>query len=136
MNPQRKFLDGVLISRGIEWTDFTWNMLSGCLHGCRWVMPDGQVAVCYAEETALSIARRAYPRGFANHYPNPHRRDEPLKTKEPAKIFLDSMGDVFGAWVPPEQIADVLSVAREAKWHVFQSLTKNAPRILKFADLL
>ena len=33
----------------IEWTDFTWNPVGGCRHACRWKMPDGTIARCYAE---------------------------------------------------------------------------------------
>lgn len=34
--------------RGIEWTDYTWNPVRGCQHGCRWTMPDGTIAKCYS----------------------------------------------------------------------------------------
>lgn len=119
---------------GIEWTDYTWNPVGGCPHGCRWTMPDGEVAVCYAETVAEGVASASYPQGFAHHYWHPERLDEPLKLKEPSKIFLDSMSDLMGAWVPNEQIRAVLDVARRADWHQFQLLTKNAPRLLKFKD--
>lgn len=117
---------------GIEWTDYTWNVIGGCKHACRWVMPDGTTAVCYAESVAQGVASAAYPQGFAHHYWHPARLEEPLRLKEPAKIFLDSMSDIMGAWVPDEQIRAVLDVVRRADWHTFQLLTKNAPRLLKF----
>lgn len=119
-------------SRGIEWTDYTWNPVGGCQHGCRWEMPDGSVAVCYAENTAHRAAQAAYPQGFAHHYWRPQLLDEPLKLERPAKIFLDSMSDLMGAWVPDDQVERVLDVCRRAHWHKFQLLTKNAPRLLKF----
>ena len=128
MNKQRK-PNG---SRGIEWTDFTWNPVQGCKHGCRWTMPDGSIAECYAETIANRVAQRAYPHGFEHHYWNPHKLKEPLKIKEPSRIFLDSMSDLMGHWVPAEEIEQVLDICREAEWHDFQLLTKNAPRLIEF----
>jgi len=52
--------------------------------------------------------------------------------KQPAKIFLDSMSDLMGHWVPDEQVEAVLDICRQAHWHTFQLLTKNAPRLLQF----
>ena len=131
MNKQKKYKNGQLVGRGIEWTDWTWNAVAGCQHGCRWQMPDGTVAICYAEEVAKKF-NRAYGQGFEHHYWHPQRLSEPLKVKDPAKIFLDSMSDLMGHWVPAEQIEAVLDVTRQASWHSFQLLTKNAPRLLKF----
>lgn len=121
----------VVLSRGIEWTDATWNPVGGCQHRCRWKMPDGKIAVCYAESTA-NVMRSNYPQGFEHHYWNPHRLDDPFKHKLPARIFLDSMSDLMGNWVPEDQIKQVFDACRRAHWHHFQLLTKNAPRLLKF----
>lgn len=132
MNKQKKYKKGQLVGRGIEWTDWTWNAVAGCKHRCRWQMPDGSIAICYAEEVAAGVAQRAYSEGFEAHYWHPQRLTEPLKVKEPAKIFLDSMSDLMGHWVPAEQVEAVLDVCRKAHWHTFQLLTKNAPRLLKF----
>lgn len=117
---------------GIEWCDATYNPIGGCKHGCRWHMPDGTTAICYAETVAEGVARTAYPQGFGHHYWHPNRLNEPLSVKTPARIFLDSMSDIMGHWVPDEQIQAVLDVCRAAHWHTFQLLTKNAPRLLKF----
>lgn len=119
-------------SRGIEWTDYTWNPVAGCQHGCRWEMPDGSLAECYAETIANRVAQKSYARGFEHHYWNPHKLQEPLKLKEASRIFLDSMSDLMGHWVPKEQILEVLEVCEAASWHTFQLLTKNAPRLLEF----
>jgi protein gp37 len=118
--------------RGIEWTDYTWNAVGGCQHGCRWVMPDGSVAECYAETVAERVAQNAYPAGFEHHYWRPDALREPLRLRTPARIFLDSMSDLMGSWVPDEQVEAVLDVCREAHWHQFQLLTKNAPRLTHF----
>lgn len=117
--------------RGIEWTDFTWNPVGGCFHACRWTMPDGSIARCYAEAVALKFGS-AYPLGFENHYWRPDKLDEPQKVKKPARIFLDSMSDLMGHWVPDEQIEQVLDACRKAPQHTFQLLTKNAPRLERF----
>lgn len=118
-------------SRGIEWTDYTWNPIAGCKHECRWIMPDGTVAICYAELVANKFSD-PYPDGFASHYFHPDRLNEPLKVKKPSRIFLDSMADLMGAWTPTDQVEQVLSIVRQAHWHTFQLLTKNAPRLLQF----
>lgn len=131
MNKQAKYKNGQLVGRGIEWTDFTWNPIGGCKHGCRWEMPDGSIAICYAEEVAKKF-NTTYPHGFEYHYWHPERLDEPLKLKEPARIFLDSMSDIGGHWVPREQAEQVLDVCRKAHWHTFQLLTKNPKRLLEY----
>lgn len=125
--------DGCIRSRGIEWTDWTWEPVTGCQHDCRWRMPDGTWAICYACVIATRLARKAYPEGFEHHYWHPKRLHDPLRLKTPSKIFISSMGDLFGSWVPEDQIHAVLEVARQAPQHVFQTLTKNAPRLRKFS---
>lgn len=81
MNKQGRVVDEKVIG-GIEWVKtfdpdgterqgVTANPVGGCLHGCRWKMPDGTIAVCYAETTAEGAARRAYPEGFEHHYVGP-----------------------------------------------------------------
>lgn len=118
--------------RGIEWTDFTWNPVGGCQHSCRWEMPDGSIAECYAETVAERVAQSAYPHGFEHHYWRPELLDKPLNVLKPARIFLDSMSDLMGLWVKDEEIEQVFDICRQANWHTFQLLTKNAPRLLKF----
>lgn len=142
MNKQGHLEDGKVIG-GIEWTKtvlpdgterpgYTWNPVGGCQHGCRWTMPDGSIAECYAETVAERVAQRAYPHGFEHHYWNENLLDQPRKLKIPSKIFLDSMSDLMGHWVPRDEIERVLDVCREASQHTFQLLTKNAPRLLEF----
>jgi protein gp37 len=128
---------------GIEWTrlprpdgsfsrGYTWNPVSGCLHGCAWIMPDGSTAACYAKGVAEGVARSAYPGGFEVPTFHPERLPEPLRVKAPAGIFLDSMSDLGGHWVPEEQALQVLDVCRQARQHTFFLLTKNAPRLTRF----
>jgi protein gp37 len=132
VNKQLKIVDGVRISTGIEWTDYTWNPVGGCKHGCRWSMPDGTVATCYAGDVAGGLARRAYPHGFEHHYWHPQRLDEPLKLEGAAKIFVGSMTDLFGHWVPARHIDAVLFACEEVRHHTFQLLTKNPGRAIGY----
>jgi protein gp37 len=119
--------------RGIEWTDYTWNPVGGCRHACKWEMPDGSVAQCYAKSVAEGVAMAAYPEGFEYHYFKPMILDEPYKLKTPSRIFLDSMSDLMGHWVPDDDIRRVFDACRAADWHQFQLLTKNPARLLQFA---
>jgi len=127
--------------KGIEWTriqrgdttlnGYTWNPTGGCKHGCTWQMPDGSVTECYAKTIAERFTR-AYDRGFEHHYWRPHNLNAPLKVKEPAGIFVGSMADLFGHWVPEEQIRQVIEVMRRANWHTFQTLSKFPIRLPQF----
>lgn len=132
MNRQWKVNKDGSIKRSIEWTQYTWNPVGGCQHGCRWQMPDGTIAECYAETIAERVAQNAYPHGFEHHYWRPEALKEPLLLKKPSRIFLDSMSDLMGYWVPDEQVRQVLDICREAHWHSFQLLTKNAQRLKTF----
>jgi protein gp37 len=128
MNKQQKNTT----SRGIEWTDWTWNPTAGCMHGCTWQMPDGSIAECYAKKIAEGLARAAYPDGFESHYWREHVLHDPLKETTPSKIFVGSMADLFGHWVPEEQIHQILDVMRQSHWHVFQTLSKYPIRLPEF----
>lgn len=124
--------------KGIEWTrvwgwpGYTWNPTGGCLHGCTWRMPDGSVTECYAKTVAERLAVKAYPEGFAHHYWRPDKLDEPRKVKEPAGIFVGSMADLFGHWVPKEQIGQVLGVMADTPQHIYMTLSKNPLRLPEF----
>ena len=127
---------------GIEWTDYTLNPIGGCLHGCRWHMTkendmfgsqESDTAICYAEALANSGRfRKSYPKGFEHIYWRPHLLKSPAKVKEPSKVFVGSMSDNFGVGVKDEWIEDVFDMCKQSPHHVFQMLTKNTPRLLKF----
>lgn len=129
---EKRNRDGSIKSRGIEWTDATWNPIAGCPHQCRWEMPDGTVAVCYAESIAEGIASSVYPQGFDAHYWKPHMLEDPLKKKDPMRIFVGSMSDVFAYTVPAEQIEAILDIVRQTPQHTYQMLTKNPLRAKDF----
>jgi protein gp37 len=133
------------LPKGIEWTrikreengqlielqGYTWNPTGGCKHGCTWQMPDGSITECYAKTIAERFTS-AFDKGFEEHYWRPHQLNEPLKLKTPAGIFVGSMADLFGHWVPKEQICQVLEVMKKADWHIFQTLSKFPIRLPEF----
>lgn len=122
--------------RGIEWCDETRNVFGGCHHRCRWTMPDGSKAICYAEDVANNLAQAAYPNGFEHHYYRPHNLNKLTAGSVPLLIFMDSMSDMFGHWVPEDQLLAVLGKMGEAPHHAYQGLTKAPGRILKFFEHL
>jgi len=62
----------------------------------------------------------------------PDRLSQPGKVKKPSKIFVCSMADLFGDWVPDEWIVEVLDTVRGYAWHTYQFLTKNPQRLKDF----
>ena len=121
---------------GIEWTHIlgprtgrTSNPVSGCQHACRWRMPDGNLAKCYAEATAERFPGERYKKGFGSLGFWPAELEAIRKLKEPAGIFIDSMSDLFGQNVKREWIDQVIQTMVDCPQHVFFSLTKNASRL-------
>lgn len=102
----------------IEWTDYTWNPITGCNHGCEY---------CYARKIAERFPK-AFPKGFEPAF-HEDRLSEPRGLRKPAKIFTVSMGDMFGEWVPVRWIAPIFMVMNDCPQHTFQILTKNPKRI-------
>lgn len=118
---------------GIEWTDATWNPVTGCSkvsQGCKH---------CYAER----IFNRPYPgRDFTDVRTHPERLEWPLKWRgskqaksegRPSRIFVNSMSDLFHEKVPDEFIDKVFAVMAMAKQHTFQVLTKRPERMRDWA---
>jgi protein gp37 len=124
---------------GIEWTHifgprsgYTSNPVKGCQHACRWRMPDGKLAVCYAETTAERFPGKHYKNGFGQISFDARELDAIRKLKNPSGIFIDSMSDLFGKNVKDEWIFSVIDTIYSAPMHVFFSLTKNASRFRQF----
>src|SRR6185503_9711452 len=113
------------INSSIEWTESTWNPLTGCTKispGCK---------NCYAERMALrlrAMGQRNYVNGFTLTL---HDRllTVPLSWKSPQRIFVNSMSDMFHEEVPAEFILKAFDIMRSANWHHFQVLTKRAARM-------
>ena len=116
----------------IEWTDATWNPVTGCSKtspGCKH---------CYAERMAnrLKLMGQAnYRNGFEVAL-QPQMLEMPLRWKAPKRIFVNSMSDLFHVDVPFTYINDVFGVMRRAHWHQFQVLTKRAERIEELSPKL
>jgi len=116
----------------IEWAKWSWNPVTGCLHGCEY---------CYARAKATnSYYKDAFPTGFAPTF-HPGRLSAPQNTRIPDNrkhepginnVFVCSMADLFGDWVPAEWINAVLDSCRSASQFNFLFLTKNPARYIEF----
>ncbi|MGW4488407.1 DUF5131 family protein [Amycolatopsis sp. NPDC004368] len=104
----------------IEWTDTTWNPVTGCTKvspGCEH---------CYAE----TLHERFNGKGsFATVTLHPNRLDLPLRWKKPRRVFVNSMSDLFHKDIPDEFIAMVFAAMALAPQHTFQVLTKRHARM-------
>lgn len=110
---------------GIEWTDATWNPVTGCTEvspGC-----DHCYAKTFAERWR-GTAGHYYEHGFDVQL-RPDKLYQPLKWKRPRRIFVNSMSDLFHDSVPDEYIAKVFAVMALAPQHTFQLLTKRHARM-------
>lgn len=119
----------------IDWPydlKFTHNPSIGCKHNCQY---------CYARQ--LHDKRHiAYINGakLPHQYALPFneyqffedRLVEPLKIQKPATIFIGSMCDQFGDWVPETDINEILHYCKKAPQHLFMFLTKNGKRLYDF----
>lgn len=74
-----------------------------------------------------SITNAAYPFGFKPTF-HRYKLNEPQKWKKPRNIFVCSMADLFGEWVPDEWIAEVFRACEAAPQHRYLFLTKNPQR--------
>ena len=117
---------------GIEWTEETWNPVTGCSKvspGC---------ANCYAEREALGrlSGKKGYPglpwtknNAEMNLTLHPDRLLKPVRAKRPRTYFVNSMSDLFHENIPNEFIAAVFGSMAAAPQHTFQVLTKRAERM-------
>jgi protein gp37 len=109
----------------IEWTDATWNPVTGCTkvsQGCKH---------CYAARFAerfRGVKDHPYEQGFDLTL-WPSRLELPLQWKEPKRIFVNSMSDLYHPDVPDAYIRNVFATMVRARWHTFQILTKRAERL-------
>jgi protein gp37 len=117
---------------GIEWTESTWNPVTGCTKvsaGCKH---------CYAErmsERLQAMGQVNYRHGFQLTL-HPHMLDLPLRWKKPQTIFVNSMSDLFHEEVPVDYVGRVFEAMRRAHWHRFQVLTKRSQRLAELDRLL
>lgn len=79
-----------------------------------------------------SITNAAYPFGFEPTF-HRYKLDEPQRWKKPRTIFVCSMADLFGDWVPDEWIQEVFKACEDAPQHRYIFLTKNPKRLCQMA---
>ena len=118
-----------------EWCDSTWNPVTGCLHTCEYCyarriaerfgtlnkgpqpedeglsfVPDEPERFWELDEPVRNEAGKIEPFP-ADFYPTLHRYrlNEPARNKKPQNIFVCSMADLFGEWVPDEWIEEVMN---------------------------
>jgi protein gp37 len=119
----------VATNSSIEWTDATWNPLTGCTKispGCKH---------CYAERMALrlkAMGQANYSNGFDLTL-HEEMLGQPLTWRKPRTVFVNSMSDLFHKDVPGEFIRQVFAVMRQASRHRFQVLTKRSARLAGMA---
>lgn len=138
----------------IDWCDSTWNPVTGCLHGCEYCYARG-IANRFAPYDLPHITEEgvfkhindlespimtncndgknriyAYPYGFEPTF-HRYRLDEYQK-KNGRNIFVCSMSDLFGEWVPDSWIDGVMNACKVAPQHNYLFLTKNVERYIEY----
>ena len=117
----------------VSWAGWTWNPVTGCNHGCKF---------CYAREIAHSDRMAAvYPFQFAPAF-HDYRLSAPINTKRKSsddptdgRVFVCSMADLFGKWVPNKWIKDVFNACLAAPEWEYLFLTKWPKRYSMLTDL-
>lgn len=145
----------------IDWADSTWNPVTGCLHGCeycyarriaerfggasethnnecchecQWIT-EGTGEIHELDEPIYDYdhGRNApYPFDFDPTF-HRYRLGEPARWTKPRTIFVCSMADMFGDWVPDSWIEDVFDACENAPQHRYLFLTKNPKRYIELA---
>lgn len=112
----------------IEWTDVTWNPVTGCskvTRGCDF---------CYAERFAerfRGVPGHPFENGFDLTL-KPGRLNQPLSWRQPKRVFVNSMSDLFHKEVPKSFIDSVFETMEAANWHTFQVLTKRSSLMTRY----
>jgi len=122
----------------IEWTDATWNPVTGC------TMVSPGCTNCYAMRMAARLQAIGHPSyaGVTRKSGgrpvwtgkvvlNEKSLTVPMRWRSPRKIFVNSMSDLFQEGVPAPFIRKVWDTMATAHWHVFQVLTKRPERMLE-----
>jgi protein gp37 len=118
-----------MASSSIEWTELTWNPVTGCTKispGCKF---------CYAEVMSRRLKAMGvdkYSEGF-NIRTHPDTLNIPFSWKKPKVVFVNSMSDLFHPEVPIDFIKAVFSVMNQTPQHIYQVLTKRSERLLELS---
>jgi protein gp37 len=120
------------LQSGIEWTDATWNPVTGCTQvsaGC-----DHCYALTFAERFR-GVPGHHFEQGFDLRLWR-ERLLLPLRWKKPRRIFVNSMSDLFHIGVPEDFILEVFDTMVRANWHTYQVLTKRPQRMYRLSSKL
>jgi len=135
----------------IEWCDSTWNPVTGCLNDCPYCYARGIANRFASKDEILSIRRKVtavlvdspmysdngkkapYPFGFKPTF-HRYRLEIPKQWTKPRNIFVCSMADLFGEWIPDWWIQEVINSCNEAPQHNYLFLTKNPGRYMELVE--
>lgn len=128
----------------IDWCDSTWNPVTGCFHDCEYCYARGIAERFGGKQKYANIFDEsepirgsdgkalAYPHSFS---PTFHRyRLNDYIGKQGRNIFVCSMSDLFGKWVPDEWIQEVFGACGKAPQHNYLFLTKNPARYVELIN--
>lgn len=143
----------------IDWCDSTWNPVTGCKGGCDYCYarsianrfggwttggvkttqnffsdPPVLDSPLLLERKSGKVVKAPYPFAFTPTF-HRYRLEEPLKKRKGQNIFVGSMADLFGWWVPTKWIVEVLDICREAPQHNYLFLTKFPERYVELDHL-
>jgi protein gp37 len=128
----------------IEWCDSTWNPTRGCSRVSPGCGGPGHAGGCYAEGVAARFSNAGFPyHGFAERKRTgskwtgkvaliDHMLAIPLRWKEPRRIFVNSMSDLFHEALSDSDIDKVFAVMALCSQHTFQVLTKRPQRMADY----
>jgi len=118
----------------IQWTNATWNPVRGCSRVSAGCMN------CYAERQAIRQIKTGYAGLIQRTSHGPawtgevrfmdELLDQPLRWREPRRVFVNSMSDLFHEHINVEDLATVFAYMGRAHWHTFQVLTKRPEQML------
>lgn len=122
----------------IEWTEATWNPITGCsvispgCTNCYAMKLAGTRLAQHESRAGLTVASKAGPVWNGQVKLNEQWLDQPLRWKRPRMIFVCAHGDLFHESVPDEWIDRVVAVMALCPHHTFQVLTKRSARMREY----
>ncbi|MCK4984957.1 MAG: phage Gp37/Gp68 family protein, partial [Desulfobacterales bacterium] len=120
------------VNSAIEWTEATWNPVTGCTkvsNGCR---------NCYAERMTRRLKAMGQPNYLSGFKVKTHKNvlGLPLRWKKSRRVFVNSMSDLFHEKVPVKFILEVFQIMSMTPQHSFQVLTKRSENLRKLNQVI